>query len=460
MAGIGFELRKLVERDDLLGIAEGYGYAALAASGPWLFTILALAAIFLLGAPATSPSELATFRIIIVYNFSFSLVLTGPGAIAMTRYLADSIHAKDVREVPASLLGGLLLAYGVSAPVAAFFYIARAHLDSPTRIAALLNFLLIAGIWIVSVFLTALKDYRALTLSFAAGMLFGTVSAAVFSIPWAAAGMLFGFNLGLAVILFSLTARIFAEYPTRPGHPFAFLRYFRKYWDLALAALAYNLAIWVDKWIMWMAPEHEVLRIGLVSCPDYESAMFLAYLSVVPSMAAFTLSIETGFFERYTRFYEDIQRHVAYGKIESNHRDLIQSFVDGARNFVVLQGSVCVAGILIAPQLLVWIGVNFAQLAIFRLGLLGAFFHSGFLFLMIFLAYFDLRRIVLVLAALFFAANAVLTLATLRLGFPFYGYGYFLSALMAFAAAFVATDYFIRRVPYQTFIRNNSSVAR
>lgn len=39
MAGIGFELRKLVERGDLLGLAEGYGYAALAASGPWIFTI-------------------------------------------------------------------------------------------------------------------------------------------------------------------------------------------------------------------------------------------------------------------------------------------------------------------------------------------------------------------------------------------------------------------------------------
>jgi len=460
MAGIGFELRKLVERDDLLGVAEGYGYAALAASGPWLFTILSLAVIFLLGTPSNSPGELAIFRIVIVYNFSFSLVLTAPGAIVMTRYLADSIHAKDVHEVPASLLGGLMLAYAVSAPVAAFFYIGRAHLDGPTRAAALLNFLLIAGIWLVSVFLTALKDYRALTVSFGVGMLLGTAGAAILSIPWAVAGMLHGFNLGLAVILFSLTARVFAEFPTRPSHPLAFLPYFRTHWELALAALAYNLAIWADKWLMWMAPEREILSIGLVSCPVYESAMFLAYLSVVPSMAAFTVSIETGFFEKYARFYDDIQRHVAYSRIEANHRDLIQSFLDGARNFVVLQGSLCVVGILAAPRLFEWIGIDFAQLGIFRLGLLGAFFHSGFLFLLIFLAYFDLRRIMLSLAALFLVANTLLTLVTLRLGFPFYGYGYFLSALIAFAAAFLATDYFIQRLPYQTFIRNNSSVAQ
>jgi polysaccharide biosynthesis protein PelG len=459
MAGIGFELRKLVERDDLLGIAEGYGYAALAASGPWLVTILSLAAIFLLGSPANSPRELAIFRTIIVYNFSFSLVLTAPGAIVMTRYLADSIYAKDVREAPAAMLGGLLLTYGVTAPVAGFFYIGHAHLDGPTRAAALLNFLLIAGIWIVSVFLTALKDYRALTVTFGAGMFLATAGAAIFSIPWAVAGMLHGFNLGLAVILFSLTARIFAEYPSLPGRPFAFLRYFRTHWDLALAALAYNLAIWVDKWLMWMAPEREVLSVGLISCPDYESAMFLAYLSVVPSMAAFTLSIETGFFERYSRFYDDIQRHVAYSKIESNHRDLIQSFLDGARNFVVLQGCVCVAGILAAPQLIEWMGISFAQLGIFRLGLLGAFFHSGFLFLLILLAYFDMRRVALALAGLFLASNTLLALVTLKLGYAFYGYGYFLSALIAFAAAFLMADHFIRRLPYHAFIRNNASVA-
>jgi len=137
---------------------------------------------------------------------------------------------------------------------------------------------------------------------------------------------------------------------------------------------------------------------------------------------------------------------------------MIQAFLDGAGNFVILQGSVCVVGILVAPQFLDWIGISFAQLAMFRLGLLAAFFHSGFLFLMILLAYFDARRTVLALAGIFLAANGLLTLVTLRLGFRFYGYGYFLSALIAFAAAFIATGHYIRRLPYRTFVRNNVSV--
>jgi uncharacterized membrane protein len=458
MAGIGFELRKLTQRDDLGGVVQGYGYAALATSGPWLFTIVSLAAVVALGMPFTTPQELAGFRLIVIYNFAFSLVLTAPAAIVVTRYLANAIHAKDVKQVPAVMLGALVLIYAAAIPVGAPFYMYHVRVDSPVRLAALLNFLLVSGIWLVSVFLTALKNYRAVTFSFASGMAIGIISAGLLAPGWSVAGMLTGFNLGLAVILFSLIARILAEYPTRGNQPFAFLACFREYWDLGLAALAYSLAIWVDKWIMWMAPERQVLSSGMVSCPDYESAMFLAYLSIVPSMAAFILTIETGFFEEYMRFYDDIQRHVPYAAIEKNHRALIGSFLDGARNFLVVQGSICVAGILLAPQLFELLGIDFGQLAIFRLGLLGAFFHGGFLFLSILISYFDLRRKMLAVSVLFLATNGIFTLVTLRLGFPFYGYGYVLSAMVSFAAAFWVTTRCISRLPYQTFVCNNSSV--
>jgi uncharacterized membrane protein len=458
VAGTGFELRRLTERDDLIGVVQGYGYAALATSGPWLFTILSLSAIVLLGMPVTTPQELSTFRVLIVYNFAFSLVLSGPVTIVATRYLADRIHAKDVRQAPAMMVGALTLVYAAALPIVAPFYLLHLKLEAPLRLAAIVNFALVSGIWVVGIFLTALKNYRAVTLSFLAGMSVGILGASLLAPVWGVAGMVSGFNAGLALILFTLIARVFAEYPTRADRPFAFMGCFRAYWELAAGALAYNAAVWVDKWIMWLSPERELLKSGLVSCPDYDGAMFLAYLSIVPSIAAFTLTIETGFFENYQRFYDDIQRHAPYGRIEINHRELIRSFLDGARNFLVLQGSISVAAILMAPQLFELLGINFRQLGIFRLGLLGAFFHAGFLFLLIILSYFDQRRSYLALGALLLAANSVFTLVSLRMGFAYYGYGYFLSVFAAFGCAFLVTARLIGRLPYETFIRGNTSV--
>jgi len=356
------------------------------------------------------------------------------------------------------MVGALALAYAAALPMVAPFYLLHLKLEAPIRLAAILNFMLVLGIWVVSVFLTALKNYRAVTLSFLTGMIVGILGSSLLAPVWAVAGMLTGFNAGLALILFTLMARVFAEYPTRAGQPFAFVGCFRRYGDLALGALAYNAAIWVDKWIMWMAPERDLLHSGLVSFPDYDGAMFLAYLSIVPSIAAFTLTIETGFFEKYQRFYDDIQRRAPYSRIEINHRELTRSFLDGVRNFLVLQGSVSIAAILMAPQIFELLGINFRQLAIFRLGLLGAFFHAGFLFLLIILSYFDQRRSYMALGALLLAANGAFTMVSLHMGFAWYGYGYFLSMLAAFGCAFVVSARLIGRLPYETFIRSNTSV--
>lgn len=462
MAGIGFILRKLTRRDDLLGIAQAYSHSALATSGPWLFTVLSLGIIILLGSTFGSLRELTEFRLIIIYNFAFTLVMTGPIVMVVTRHLADSIHNQRVTEIPAVMLGALILTFGSQCWIAAPFYLSFLSVDLPTRLAGMLNYFLIAAIWIVGVFLSALKDYRAISVTYMVGMAVGVVSSIVLVPLYSVAGMFGGFNIGLGLILFCLIARVFAEYPYKSRHPFDMLRSFGTYWDLALSGLVYNLAIWVDKWVMWYAPEREVAPAGLFSCPDYESAMFLAYLTIVPAMAAFTLRIETGFFEKYLMFYKDIQRHATYSRIEKDHQDLIQPLLEGARTFLVLQGGICFAGILFAPRLFETLrtsfGQNFGELGIFRLGLLGVFFHAGFLFLSIVLCYFDLRKAVLAIYTLFLATNLVFTWAAMRLGFAFYGYGYFLSAFVTFVAAFLLTAFYLNRLPYQTFIASNSSV--
>jgi len=460
MAGIGFELRRLTQRDDLAGMVQGYGYAALTTSGPWLFTMLALSAIVALGMPATTPEGLATFRSIIVYNFAFSLVFSAPVTAVATRRLADYIYEKEVKQAPALLMGSLALIYCASLPVVVPFYLFFVKLDPVLRLLSILNFALVTGIWGVSVFLTALKSYRAVTWAFLGGMALSVVAAGVLAYGWAVEGMLMGFNLGVAFIFFTLLSRVLAEYPTRASQPFAFLAYFHRYWDLAAAALVYNIAVWADKWIMWSAPGREVLANGLFSHPDYDGAMFLAYLSIVPSVAAFTLSIETGFYERYLRFYADIQKHAPHQRIEANQRELIRSFLDGARSFLVLQASISLLAILLAPQLLTSLGINLRQLGIFRLGLAGAFFQAGYLFLSIVLSYFDQRRIQVALSVLLLLTNGTFTFLSLRLGFPFYGYGYFLSALIGFGCSFMAVGRLISHLPYHTFVTMNTSISR
>ena len=153
MAGIGFVIRKLTQRGDLTGIFMGHFYAAITSSGPWLFTILCLGLLVLFGNQYMLAEELSVFRIIIIYNFSFSLVLSAPVIMIATRFLSDLIYAQNVSQASGLLLGTLTILYGLQAPLIIYFYVYYADLAPWERIAAVTNYFLITGIWLITVFM-------------------------------------------------------------------------------------------------------------------------------------------------------------------------------------------------------------------------------------------------------------------------------------------------------------------
>ncbi len=458
MAGIGFEIRKLLRRDDLLGVLQGYTHSALTATGPWLLTILTLTGVVFLGGQQVPADELAEFRLIIIYNFGFSLVMAGPVVMVATRYLADAIYVKRVDEAPSMMMGCVLMILAINAAIVIPFYLVYLELDRTLAILSVINYLIIAAIWLIGAFLSALKDYSAITRAFAAGMVLSLGGAALLASTSSTTVMMAGFTIGQAVILFALIARVLVEYPYPVVNPFRYGHYFRKYWALALSGLFYNIGIWIDKWIMWTAPEHETLRSGLIAYQNYDSAMFLAYLTIVPSIAAFVMSVETEFYEHYLSYFRSIQNHSSFGHIDRAHDEIVQSTLRGGRTFIVLQGSICLVTILVAPKIFSTFNVNYAQIGMFRIGVLGAFFHVLFLGLSIVLSYFDLRMATLRLQILFLVTNGVFTFMTLKAGFPYYGYGYFLATLVTFAATFLTAAHYLKWLPYQTFVLSNSSV--
>jgi polysaccharide biosynthesis protein PelG len=457
MAGIGFELRKLARRDDLMGVVASLAHASIVSTGPWIMTVLALGAIDVVGLRWLDQEELKYFRIIVIYNFGFSLVAAGPLMMIATRYLADRIYEKKVTETPGMLIGGFVVLLA-QLPVVVWFYGFLAALDPAVRIAAIANYFVISFIWYVGIFLSALRDFRSITIGFAAGMSSAFALTVLIGQEWGAAGMLTGFSLGLALLLSLQVARVFVEFPYGFVRPFAFLRAAGKYWELTLGALFYNLAVWVDKWIMWFLPDRDEIAAVMISYPLYDSTMFLAYLTVVPAIAVFVLSVETDFFERYQAFYKDVSGHAPWRKLAADHQEILASLSRGLRNVVVFQGCITAFVVLSAPKILSLIGVNLIGLGMFRLGVIGSFFHVLMAFVSVVLAYFDLRRKLLFVYFLLFATNVGFTLLSVRMGFAYYGYGFFLSALVTLVVAYALAAWSLGRLPYLTFIANNPSV--
>lgn len=462
MAGIGFQLKKLSEQDTLSSLVAAAGHAAVIAAGPWLFTILSLATISLTAERVTGLATLATFRIVIIYAFAVSLVLTAPVTMVATRLVADALWLKKPERVPSLLIGALTLALAcLGVGVALLIAVFQPPLGTALVLAA--SSMLVGLIWVVLSFCGAVRDYRGVTLAFLYGLMVSvaaSITAAV--LGFGATTITWGFLMGLVVTFLGLTRRVLATFPHAVHDPLVGLREIvaglDSYWRLALGALLGTLAVWIDKWIFWFSPEGERLGVGLYHAPLYDSAMFIASLGIIPALSAFVLRLETDFFERYQQYYATIASHGTYGQIDDARERMHVYTLDNLTLISVLQIGICAVIILTAPIIIDSLGLQFRQISILRYGALGAVFQFVFIACSAMLLFFDRRRMYLLMQVTLLALMASFTLITLKLGPEFYGVGYFLACLIGAFMVYVIADRTFTNLNFLTFIGNNPSI--
>lgn len=115
MAGIGFELRKLLAKPGYFGIARAYLYAGVIGSGPWVLSIIGILVIGFMSVGVVAPQFMVTqFQVSVTYLIMTSLILTGFIQLAFTRFISDWIFHKRESDVLSNFNGALLITTVVS----------------------------------------------------------------------------------------------------------------------------------------------------------------------------------------------------------------------------------------------------------------------------------------------------------------------------------------------------------
>ena len=100
MAGIGFELRRMIDSGQgLVAKIRGYTCAGLISSGPWIMTILTLGVLSAFARLIAVRVEFEIFRGLITYAFAFSLIVVGLLQMSVTRRVADLLYQKKYDRV-------------------------------------------------------------------------------------------------------------------------------------------------------------------------------------------------------------------------------------------------------------------------------------------------------------------------------------------------------------------------
>ncbi len=460
MAGIGFHLQALAERGDVPSAARAYGYSAVLVAGPWIFTVLALVGMTYALRPDTAWEEVQTFRSVLIYNFCATLILTGPVVLLATRYLADQIYQRNLSHTGFVFTVSLTAVASLTLLLAAPFYLLVVALPLPMGLTAIANFGLVACLWITIPYLSMLRHYRRIAFAFGLGAVLAVGLTAMVSWRIDDLQMLLIFNLSLCSILLLVVSSIFREYPATLTYDPGWRGFLRHRWELAPIGLLYYLGIWIDKIVMWHGGETGIVTVGgvLSTLPDYDSAMFKCQLLTIPAFVYFFIHVETRFFSHFQSLYRSFEAHRTLATIETRTQAIGQFAFEQLACLLTALLAVALLIILVVSVAPFVAGIAVVQSGTFRIGLVGTAFHTTFLFCLVFLLYFDLRRAVLALTALFCTANLTLTVLLLSFGEGLYGLGY----LLASSVSLLAALYLLRRelpwLPYHAFITNNDSI--
>ncbi|WP_298450942.1 exopolysaccharide Pel transporter PelG [uncultured Marinobacter sp.] len=454
MAGIGFELRRILKRDNLSSLIGAYGLASIISSGPWVLSVLGVMLIGIVSLTlAVRDLEIVQFLVSVTYLMAISLTLSGLFQHVFTRWVADRLYEKRNDLILPNLMGVLwlstLLALAGGLPAVLFLLPGTSTMY---KLLMLANFVVLCNLWPVTIFLSGMKSYFLIVGLFAVGYTTAIIASLLLS-GFGLEGLLGGLLLGHALLLFSFLFTIVRQYPSDSPVKFNFTRRAQIFPALIATGLLFNAAVWADKFIFWFHPDTSQHVIGtLRASAIYDLSIFLAYLAIIPGMAVFLVRMETDFSEAYDRFYTAVREGDTLARISGFRDEMVRVARSGIYEIFKVQSFTLIILFIWADDLLSAIGISTLYLPMFYIDLVAVTMQLILLAIQNVLFYLDSRQINVTLCALFFASNIVFTITTIELGASFYGYGYagatFLSSVIGLAMLSRKFD----RLEYETFM--------
>lgn len=460
MAGIGFTLQKLFKDEYFTSRIKAYMYSAIISAGPWIAAVLTVN--FLLFISRYYFEEITQrdlFMGTIVYSFVFSQILTAPWQFIITRYISDKLYIKDYKSIKSSFAGLSKLICVISLVVSIVFY-AKTDLPLYYKYMAICLFMFICLLWIVMVYLSAIKNYRVITYAYIIGGIVSIVLAFMFykyklnfheySI---ASSILLAYLIGIIITYTILLYSFLINFTYGNNKEYDFLRYLNRFKSLFLIGLFYTLGLWIDDLIMWYSELGVDIHKTYKYAPLYDNAVFLAYLTVIPTMILFLVQIETEFYPLYRKYFGLATKSGTFEEIEVARVEMKNSAFRQLIYTMETQTIISLTLIVLSGAIFSYLNIPLIVRDIFRIATLGALCNIFVLIIILILLYFEGKKEAVIISLSFFSLNGLFTLYFIPKGVQYYGVGYFIGSFISLMLALILLLLFMKNINYSTFGR-------
>ncbi|SHE27380.1 Uncharacterized membrane protein [Marinitoga hydrogenitolerans DSM 16785] len=416
MAGVGFRLTKMFHEGgvstDLLAVA----YSVIISSGPWIITTLSLWIILNLFKITN-----LYFNVAIVYSFVISIIFSGLFVMFESRRISDLIFLKKYKKILPEVLGMILYSSLLMILVIMIFFTFNKN-----EIWFELSFIYLSvsllTLWLISVSSVSTDAVNWYILAYVIMAFFSIILSNFLGTEENPIGYILGYAFGVNIgtfVHYLITLIYFGE---ETNISFEWTKEINKYWQNIFIGFTYYLALWIDDFVTWNSKEFGEMPLnGFRFSYIYDSPMFLAYLTIIPTATMFILVLETRFYKKYKLFYNSLIEGYNYSEIEIRKNDMEKEL-----NFDIIL--TVKAQMLFTFSLFILNELNLLPFvpeifkSILRLGLIGAMLNSFYLMIMLLLLYFDFRNYALLLNIFVFVINFILSVFFIK-KFGFYSLG-------------------------------------
>lgn len=457
MAGVGFELRKLLNTKSVSRKFTGVLYASFVTIGPILAFVALLILIHVgMWFYGVSEADRLMFTTTILYMMISSVVISTIINTVLSRYLADSIFNKDNEKINSSVLGAVCISAVLSmiAGIGLIFpMVAIYNLSLLYSVGLYLFLMTISMAFVIMTYISAIKEYAKVAKSFFIGLLFGL---GVFLLGY------YIFNAELVVsFIYAMTATFFVIdvlllviirtfYRGKGRFSFDFLSYFKKYPALLFSGLFYILGMYAHNIIFWYFSDIYTQVMYLKILPAYDMATFLAMLINLSAMVIFVVKVETSFYERYRVYCKNIAS-ANYEEIEKSRKNM-QRVLDHEL-FYLYEVQLVITIVLIALGMVFLPRFNFGGMVLDYFTVLGLAYYSTFCMYLtvVFLYYYDDQKGALLTTLIFFLVTVATSMILTNISSAYFGLGLLIGAIVSWIFGFNRLKYFTKYVNRNMF---------
>ncbi len=452
MAGIGFELKKLFAKKGVLNSAKAYSYAAVICTGPMLLGVLLLLGIT--GLCMLAKTDLHTREVLIcmiTYTLLASVTVSSFFSMVVTRYVADMLFEEKKGTVLPAFWGSTVIMMAVGSVLyGVFLAFSGASFVQAALCFMLFNELII--VWNAMGFLSAIKDYKGIFLSFLTSVAVSLLLGAFLlwlRVPVIEA-LLSAVSVGYGVMLIWDVILLHRYFPHTHLGAFTFLKWIDAFLPLSLSGFFMNIGMFSHLVIMWFSDIGVRVHGIFYSAPWYDVPALLSFMTALITTVNFVVSVEVNFYPKYRNHYSLYNDKGTIDNIKQAEKEMIgtlktELFYTALKQLLFTAAVIALGGYLLD---LLPLGFNEIMRGYFRTLCVGYGVYAIGNMLMLILLYFTDYKGALLTTAIFAVASTGFTALSLCFSNIYYGFGFLIAAMIFAAACAVRLDYFTKRLPY------------